>query len=324
MTSHESRAGGEATPAVIVTGPTASGKSRLGLDLAEAFDGTVINADSMQVYRELRILTDRPGDAALARAPHRLFGILPAAGACSAGQWRGLALEAMGEAKQAGRLPILVGGTGLYLKSLLHGLAPIPDIPEPVRRAARDRHRRLGNAAFHAGLSARDPEMAARLRPADTQRLIRAWEVIEATGRSLAHWQGLSGGGAPADFRFATILLAPPRERLYAACEARFAAMLEGGAVAEVRALLALGLDGALPAMKAVGVPEIARHLAGDWSLDEAASAARQSTRRYVKRQMTWFGHQLDPDLVLEAPRAPESVGRAKEFVRRFLLTLMC
>ncbi len=324
MTARENRSLGEAMPAGIVTGPTASGKSRLGHELADAFEGTVINADSMQVYRELRILTDRPDDAALARAPHRLFGVLPATDACSAGRWREMALEAMAEARQAGRLPVLVGGTGLYLKSLLHGLAPIPDIPAPTRRAARDRHRELGNEAFHAELSARDPEMAARLRPGDTQRLIRAWEVLEATGRSLAHWQGLSDERAPADFRFVTILLAPSREALYSACDARFADMLERGAIEEVRALLALDLDGELPAMKAVGVPEIARHLAGDWSLDEVVSAARQATRRYVKRQSTWFRHQLDPGLVLVSPATPESVERAKEFVSRFLLTLTC
>lgn len=324
MTSRDNHAKGEATPVVIVTGPTASGKSRLGLDLAETFDGTVINADSMQVYRELRILTDRPGDEALARAPHRLFGILPAAVACSAGQWRDLALDAMREASQAGRLPILVGGTGLYLKSLLHGLAPVPNIPAFVSRTARERHRRLGDEKFHADLSQRDPEMAARVRPTDAQRMIRAWEVVEATGQSLAHWQSLPETGGPAGFRFATILLSPPREKLYAACEARFTDMLESGAVEETRALLALGLEGGAPVMKAVGVPEIARYLAGDWSLDEAASVARQATRRYVKRQMTWFRHQLDADLVLEAPSTPEDAGRAKEFVRQFLLTLTC
>jgi tRNA dimethylallyltransferase len=289
------------TPALVIAGPTASGKSRLALDLAAARHGTVINADSMQVYRELRILTARPDTAETARVPHRLYGVLSAAEPCSAARWRALALAAIEEARAEGRLPILVGGTGLYLRVLFDGLAEIPSIPQSMREAACARHRELGGEAFRAALARRDPESAARLAAGDTQRLVRAWEVIEATGRTLPDWQraGVAGTGA---HTYRTILLMPPRETLYAACDARFGAMVAAGALDEVRALLALGLDPALPAMKSLGVRELARHLAGEWTLEQAEEKARQATRNYAKRQMTWFRHQLAPDLVLEGP----------------------
>lgn len=287
------------TPALVIAGPTGGGKSRLALALAEAHRGTVINADSMQVYRELRILTARPGDADLARAPHRLYGVLSAGEACSAARWRALALAAIEEARADGRVPILVGGTGLYLKALFEGLSEIPPVPAAVREAARARHRALGGGAFHAELAQRDPESARRLRPGDTQRLVRAWEVVEATGRALPAWQrdGRRDDGAVGA---RTILLMPPRDVLYAACDARFHAMIAAGALDEVRALLALGLDPALPAMKSLGVRELARHLAGTSTLEEAVSQAQQATRNYAKRQMTWFRHQFAADAVLE------------------------
>lgn len=289
------------TPVLVIAGPTASGKSRLALDLAAARRGTVINADSMQVYRELRILTARPGEAETARAPHRLYGILAAAEPCSAARWRALALAAIEEARSDHRLPILVGGTGLYLKALFEGLAEIPPIPQSLREAARARHRALGGEAFRAELARRDPESAARLAPGDTQRLVRAWEVVEATGRALPEWQRASGAGAGVH-AYRTILVMPPRDTLYAACDARFDAMMAAGALDEARALLALGLDPALPALKSLGVRELARHLAGEWSLEQAEGKARQATRNYAKRQATWFRHQLTPDVVLEGP----------------------
>lgn len=289
------------TLVLVIAGPTASGKSRLALDLAAARGGTVINADSMQVYRELRILTARPGTAELARAPHRLYGILPAADPCSAARWRTLALAAIEETREGGRLPILVGGTGLYLKALFEGLVAIPPIPQETREAARARHREIGGEAFRAELARRDPESAARLAAGDTQRLVRAWEVVEATGRTLPDWQRAGGTGAGAH-AYRTILLMPPRDALYAACDARFDAMVAAGALDEVRALLALGLDPALPAMKSLGVRELARHLAGEWTLEQAGEKARQATRNYAKRQTTWFRHQFAPNLVLEGP----------------------
>ena len=202
-------------PIVVITGPTAGGKSGLALALAEAFDGVVINADSMQVYRELRILTARPGADALARAPHRLYGVLPGREPCSAGRWREMALDEIAAARTEGRLPLVVGGTGLYLRALAEGLAPVPNLPEAVREAARARHADLGGAAFHAELAARDPVMAARLEPGDSQRLIRAWEVLEATGRSLADWQAQAGAGCePAPKRILRLGGLPPRAPL--------------------------------------------------------------------------------------------------------------
>lgn len=289
-------ADGALPPVVIVTGPTASGKSGLALALARAFEGTVINADAMQVYRELRVLTARPAPAAAAGAPHRLYGALSAPVACSAGQWREMALAEIEAALGAGRLPIVVGGTGLYLRALARGLTDIPAIPEELRRAARRRHKALGGPAFHGELAARDPATAARLGVGDSQRLIRAWEVLEATGRPLAEWQASENHRAAA-YRFLRLALMPPREELYAACDGRFLAMLAEGALEEVRALLALDLDPELPVMKALGVAELAGHLRGELPLATATAQAQQATRRYAKRQMTWLRTQMPRDL---------------------------
>ncbi len=282
-------------PVVVIAGPTASGKSGLALALARRFGGVVINADAMQVYRELTVLTARPGPDDLARAPHRLYGVLPGREACSAGHWRSLALAEIETARADGRLPLVVGGTGLYLRALARGLTVLPEVPAALRAAARARHRELGGAAFHAELAARDPEMAARLAPGDSQRLIRAWEVLEATGRSLAAWQ-TEAPGPPPPYRFLCLALVPPHPTLYGACEGRFLAMLEAGALDEVRALLALDLDPGLPVMKTLGVPELAAHLRGELPLDQAVTAAQQATRRYAKRQFTWLRTQLPAD----------------------------
>jgi len=313
-----------ATPLVIVAGPTASGKSALALALAEALSGTIINADSMQVYRDLAVLTARPGAAELARAPHRLYGVIDAAEACSAGRWRDLALAEIAAARAEDRLPILAGGTGLYLRALLDGLAPVPPVPPEIRAAARARHAELGGPAFRAALAALDPEAAERLAAGDTQRLIRAYEVAKATGKTLAAWR--RGQSAP-DFRAAAILLLPPREQLYQACDARFLAMMRRGAEAEVQALLARHLDPALPAMKAVGVPELAQLIAGRLTREAAIAAAQQATRRYAKRQYTWFRHQLREGVGLSkrviAEQFSESlVPEILPFIRQFLLTI--
>ncbi len=282
-------------PALVIAGPTASGKSALALAVAEEFGGTVVNADSMQVYDTLRVLTARPSPADEARVPHRLYGFLSPAVACSAALWRDAAGGEMEAAWSAGRLPVVVGGTGLYLRSLMQGLSPIPEIPEPVRSDARAQLVELGNTAFHARLAERDPVMAARLAPGNSQRLVRAWEVLEATGRSLAEWQAVPPVGGVAA-RWLTLALLPPRQSLHAACNGRFRTMVAAGALDEVAALLALGLAPALPAMKALGVPELAAHLAGRMTLDEAVAAATQATRSYAKRQVTWFRHQLPVD----------------------------
>jgi tRNA dimethylallyltransferase len=310
---------------VIVAGPTASGKSALALAVAEALGGTIINADSMQVYRDLAVLTARPGAAELARVPHRLYGVIDAAEACSAGRWRDLALAEIAAARAAGRVPILAGGTGLYLRALLNGLAPVPPIPTALRDEARALHANLGGEAFRRALAARDPEAAQRLAPGDAQRLIRAYEVVAATGRPLAEWR--RGQGPAAGPPAVAVVLLPPRPQLYAACDARFLAIMEQGALAEAAALLARGLDPALPAMKAVGVPELAALLAGRSSAEAAVAAAQQATRRYAKRQYTWFRHQMPESTALRKRVVFEQfseslVPRILPFIRESLLTI--
>ena len=310
---------------VIVAGPTASGKSALALALAEAFAGTIINADSMQLYRDLAVLTARPDAAELARAPHALYGVIDAAEACSAGRWRDLAVDAIAAAAAAGRLPILAGGTGLYLRALLQGLAPVPAIAPSLRASTRALHAQLGNAHFHHALGALDPGAASRLASGDTQRLLRAYEVVAGTGWPLSAWQR-GPAGAPS-YRAAAIILLPPRTQLYAACDARFEAMMAAGAVAEVARLVARGLDPALPAMKAVGVPELARFVAGASTEAEAVAAAQQATRRYAKRQYTWFAHQMPEapgltKLVVNAQYSESLLPETFAFIRQFLLTV--
>jgi tRNA dimethylallyltransferase len=310
-------------PVVILAGPTASGKSALALDLARALGGTVINADSMQVYRELRVLTARPSPEEEAEIPHRLYGVLPAAEACSAARWRSLALAVISEAHAAGRLPILVGGTGLYLRAIERGLSPIPDIPADIRAGTRRRFADMGNAAFHAELAARDPEMAARLKPGDSQRLMRAAEVLAATGRSLADWQR-SGepDGRQEGLAFHTVALLPPRPELRRRIEARFAAMLAAGALEEVRGLASLGLSRDLPAMKAHGVPELMRHLAGEITIEDASRRAVLATGQYAKRQETWLRHQIRKDHVVEQQYKGSLSTAIANKIRQFLLTL--
>jgi tRNA dimethylallyltransferase len=280
--------------ALIVAGPTASGKSALALGLAEALGGVVINADSMQIYRELRVLTARPTESDEARVPHRLYGVRPAAEPGSAAWWRGAALAEMAAAREAGRLPILCGGTGLYFAALTTGLADIPDPGEAARAEARAKLAGQGAPALHAALTAVDPETAARLHPSDGQRLARAWEVWRGTGRGLAAWQ--REGARPASWRFAAIRLDPPRAALRAAIATRFTAMLRQGAIEEVAALLAQGLDSGLPAMRAHGVPELAAYLAGRIGLDEAAQRAALASGQYTKRQATWLRHHALAD----------------------------
>src|SRR5712691_2744167 len=306
-------------PVILIAGPTASGKSALALELAATLGGTIINADALQIYRDLGVLSARPDAAALARVPHRLYGYLDAAERGSAGRWRELALTEIADAHTAGRLPIVVGGTGLYLRALQQGLAAIPPIPAAIREEAAALHRALGGAAFRERLAALDPAAAARLPPGDRQRLMRAWEVVSATGRPIGEWQ--AGPAAALPYRFASILLAPLREALYAACDARFLGMIAAGALDEAAALAARGLDTELPAMKGVGVPELLRHLRGDIALDEAVAAAQLATRRYAKRQMTWFRHQMVPDLVLNAQLSESLLRCSRHFIDQFLLT---
>ncbi len=311
-------------PCLVVAGPTASGKSALALSVARRWNGTIINADAMQCYRELRVLTARPSAADEALVPHRLYGTRSAADPGTAASWRRDALAAIAEAHRAERLPILCGGTGLYLQALVAGLADIPDPGEEARREARTLLETEGAAALHARLLAVDPATAARLRPSDGQRLARAWEVWRGTGRPLVAWQQ-AGGAGPAPCRFAVMLLRPTREALRGAIAARFDAMLDHGAADEVVALLALALDPALPAMRAHGVPELAASLRGTLTADEARRRAIAATVRYTRRQETWFRHHglapADRTLIIEKilPDSEQQMESPDRFLEMFV-----
>jgi tRNA dimethylallyltransferase len=279
--------------AVLIAGPTTSGKSALALDLAETLGGTIVNADSMQVYRDLRIITARPKPKEESRVSHRLYGHVDAAENYSVGRWCRDVGEMLAEIAQAGRIPILVGGTGLYFRALTAGLSAVPAVPAEIRLQVRTRLASEGVRPLYAELIACDPHAANRLMPNDRSRITRALEVMLATGRSLTDWhrEGLPALVDPA--RAAKVFLTCERKELVARIEARFAGMLEAGALDEVRALAARKLDPLLPAMKAHGVPWLLRHLAGEISLDEAAAGGIMDTRRYAKRQLTWFRNQM-------------------------------
>ena len=279
--------------AVLIAGPTASGKSALALELALNAGGIVINADSMQVYRDLRVITARPTQDEEARVPHRLYGHVDAAVNFSAGAWVADAAKALEEARAEGRLPIFIGGTGLYFKALTAGLSVVPPIPAEVRENVRARLERNGVEALHAELARRDPAAAERLNLRDRTRIARALEVIEATGRSLLDWHHEGQPPLLPKDSFRAVFLAPERDALYARIDARFDVMLGAGALTEVEQLASRGLDPLLPAMKAHGVPALIRHLQGELSLEEAATIGRADTRHYAKRQFTWFRHQL-------------------------------
>jgi tRNA dimethylallyltransferase len=284
---------GQAAKAVLIAGPTASGKSALALRLAEKLGGTIVNADSMQVYRDLRIITARPTPEEEKRVPHRLYGHVDAAINYSTGQWLRDVAGVLGELARDGRTAILVGGTGLYFKALTTGLAAVPPIPTEIRSVVRERLQREGVRPLYDELRDRDPDTANRLMPNDRSRISRALEVVLATGRSLSDWHrdGMPPLIDPA--QTAKVFITCERKELVRRIETRFAAMLKAGALDEVRALAARKLDPLLPAMKAHGVPWLIRHLGGEISLDEAAAGAIMDTRRYAKRQLTWFRNQM-------------------------------
>ena len=281
------------TKAVLIAGPTASGKSALALELARETGGVIINADSMQVYRDLSIITARPTPEEEGRVPHRLYGHVDAAVNFSAGAWVVDAGTALAQARAEGRLPIFVGGSGLYFKALVSGLSAVPSIPAEVREAVRAWLERDGVEALHTELTRRDPRAAERLKPRDRTRIARALEVIEATGRSLLDWHREGQPPLLPNDSFRALFLAPDRDELHARIDARFDAMLGAGALAEVEQLAVRQLDPLLPAMKAHGVPALISHLRGEVTLDEAAVTGRAHTRQYAKRQFTWFRHQL-------------------------------
>jgi len=277
---------------MLIAGPTASGKSQLALALAERVGGTIINADSMQVYSELSVLTARPSAADEARVPHRLYGHVPARTRYSVGRYQEEAAAALREARAAGRVAIFVGGTGLYFDVLTKGLSPIPAVPAETRQATRERFENIGREAFFTELARRDPVTAAKLRISDTQRLLRAMDVLEATGRPLAEWQKISGKPILEGLRVACTIIAPPREILNPRINARLETMVKTGALEEARALQ--GLDPALPAARALGLSQLGRYLAGEITLPDALAAAQLATKQYVKRQMTWFRNRMD------------------------------
>lgn len=278
----------------LIAGPTASGKSALALQMAERTGAVVVNADSQQLYADLRVLSARPSAEDEARAEHRLYGVADAAEAWSVGRWSRAVMPVLEDLAAAGRPALLVGGTGLYFTALTKGLADIPDVPLEVREAAGGLYDAVGEAAFRARLAAIDPAAAQRIEAGDRQRLTRAWAVAEHTGRALSDWTAETTPLlAPGSWTGRVV--EPDRAALYARCDARVAHMVEAGALDEVRALVARGLDPALPAMKAVGVREFAAHLAGETTLAAAVEATRQATRNYAKRQLTWFRNQT-PD----------------------------
>ena len=290
--------------AILIAGPTASGKSALAIRLAERLDGTVVNADSMQVYRDLRIITARPTEAEEAAVPHRLFGTVDAAVNYSVARWQADMADVLHALQAEGRLPIVTGGTGLYFKALTQGLSDIPPVPDAVRAAVRAEAEGQTPDALHALLAASDPVTAARLRPSDPQRIVRALEVHRATGLPLAHFQERRQKPL-LDGRSIAVFLEPDRALLRSRIDARFDGMVQSGAVEEVARLMRRGLDPTLPAMRAHGVPWIIRALRGEIGMAEAAEGGKADTRRYAKRQHTWFRHQA-PDFVWTAPAEAE------------------
>lgn len=280
--------------AILITGPTASGKSALALELAKRHGGAVVNADSMQVYDTLRLLTARPSEEEMEGIPHHLYGHVPAGAAYSTGDWLREVSELLARLRTEGTLPVIVGGTGLYFKALTGGLSDMPRIPAEIRDNLRHRLAEEGTAALHALLERDDPATAARLSPQDGQRILRALEVIETTGRSISEFQGKAGPMIVDPERAQKLIVLPERDVLYSRIDRRFSTMIESGAVEEVEALLALDLPPEMPVMKAIGVPQIAAMLKGEMSCEEVIEKASAATRQYAKRQMTWFRNQMD------------------------------
>ncbi|MET0605938.1 MAG: tRNA (adenosine(37)-N6)-dimethylallyltransferase MiaA [Beijerinckiaceae bacterium] len=299
--------------AALIAGPTASGKSALALALAREAKGVVINADSMQVYRDLRILTARPKPEEEAAVPHRLYGVVDGAENFSAGRWLSAVGPIIADARQAGRLPIIVGGTGLYFKALTQGLSDIPAVPAEVRAAVRAEAAGRPAADLHAELALRDPATAATLRPSDPQRILRALEVHAATGRPLSDFHGARAPALLDPGRCAKLFLVPDRARLREAIDRRFDTMMKSGALDEVRALISRQLDRSLPVMRAHGVPGLVAHLDGALSLEEAIAKGQADTRAYARRQMTWFRHQMEGWTAASADVAASTLRRLAE-----------
>ncbi|WP_436087003.1 tRNA (adenosine(37)-N6)-dimethylallyltransferase MiaA [Pararhizobium sp. LjRoot255] len=280
--------------AILITGPTASGKSAFAVEMAKRHNGVVINADSMQVYDTLHVLTARPFEQDMQGVPHHLYGHVPASQLYSTGEWFRDAIKVLQAVRSEGRIPVFVGGTGLYFKALTGGLSDMPAVPAAIRDDVRKRLQEEGVEALHAILSLKDPETAETLRPGDGQRIARALEIFEATGQSIRAFQAQQGPVAIDPEKALKIVVLPERDALRQRINRRFAQMLDGGAVEEVEALLSLDLKAEMPAMKAIGVPQIAAMVAGTMTKAEVIETASAATRQYAKRQMTWFRNQLD------------------------------
>jgi tRNA dimethylallyltransferase len=294
--------------ALLIAGPTASGKTAVALALARRFGAIIVNADSMQVYRDLRIITARPTPKEEARVPHRLYGRIDAAENYSVGRWRTEAAATIDATKRYGRAAVVVGGTGLYFNALIRGLAAVPAIPDEIREEVRGRLESEGINTLHTELAQRDPAAAARLMPGDRARITRALEVVLATGRSLLAWHEEGNAASLDAARAAKVFLSPDRDVLLQRIDARFDEMMAAGAAEEVQALAARGLDPNLPAMKAHGVPWLIRHLRGEIDLAEAVEGAKRDTRQYTKRQATWFRNQLPEFAWVEPQNALEAI----------------
>lgn len=309
------------TPEVlVVAGPTATGKSALGLALAAHYDGTIINADSIQCYRDLPILTARPTAEDEARAPHRLFGFLGPKEQMSAAAWADRAATEIRAVRDEGRVPIVVGGTGLYLMALMEGLAEIPPIPDEIRTEARDMTARIGPPYMHKMLAERDPETAARISSNDPQRIARAWEVLEATGQPISWWQN-QPTRPPIAARYFSMVLMPTRETLHDLCNRRFDAMLAAGAIDQVRALAESGVGDTAAVMRALGARELLAHILGGAPLAGATEAAKAATRQYAKRQTTWFKNQFHANYTSDTQFYERLLPEIFTKIDRFLLT---
>ena len=304
--------------AVIICGPTGSGKSSLALNLAKKFKGVIINADSVQIYREIKVLSGRPTSDDYRQAPHRLYGVMSIFKPCTLGVWRKMALETIKECDLSGHLPIICGGTGLYIKFLLNELSPIPEIPPSIKLEAREKLEELGNENFRELLLRNDPVSAYRIKLGDTNRLLRAWEVFTATNKPLSYWHEQSRETGSKD-KFFKVCLMPKREVLYSKCDKRFLDFVELGAIEEAEALNFITASPELPASKTLGLLELIKYTKGELELSEAIDQAQRTTRRYAKRQLTWFRHQIDEDFLIQNLCCRKTVSDCFEKIVNFL-----
>jgi tRNA dimethylallyltransferase len=305
---------------VVVAGPTATGKSRLAVKIASEFGGVVINADSQQRYFDLQVLSARPRSEDMAGVLHKLFGVLGPDEQGSAAEWARKAADEINDAAASKQLPIIVGGTGLYLRALMDGLIDVPPIPTEVRKSSDVLLAEIGNDEFYARLKDRDPATTNNLVPGDTHRLLRAWAVMEATGIPLSEWRD-APPSPPLRAKYHSILMMPEREKLYEACDTRFKAMVNNGVIDELIAFLDDGGSLTMPIMKMLGARELAGYLSGDVPLDVSIASAQQATRNYAKRQVTWFRHQFDADEILNEQLTEKNAGEIFSGIRQFLLS---